>query len=44
VVKWALLPHTHARPLFEGVALCLFTAMSLLALLGLRYPVKLLPL
>ena len=30
--------------LYEGVTLCLLVAMSLLALLGLRYPVKLLPL
>jgi len=31
------------KPLYEGVTLCLLTAMSLLALLGLRYPVTLLP-
>ena len=43
VVKWPLLPGAHTLPLFEGVTLCLLTAMSLLALLGLRYPVKLLP-
>lgn len=43
-VKWPLLPEAHAMPLYEGVTLCLLTAMSLLALLGLRYPVKLLPL
>lgn len=43
VVKWPLLPDAHALPLFEGVTLCLLTAMSLLALVGLRYPVKLLP-
>ena len=30
-------------PLYDGVALCLLTAMWFLALLGLRYPVKLLP-
>ena len=30
-------------PLYEGVTLCLLTAMSLLAVLGLRHPVKLLP-
>ena len=29
--------------LYEGVTLCLLTAMSLLAFLGLRHPVKLLP-
>jgi hypothetical protein len=43
VVKWPLLPQAHTMPLFEGVTLCLLTAMSLLAFLGLRYPVKLLP-
>lgn len=44
IVKWPLLADAHTRPLYEGVALCLLTAMSLLAFLGLRYPVKLLPL
>lgn len=44
LVKWPLLPDARALPLFEGVTLCLLTAMSLLALLGLRHPVKLLPL
>lgn len=43
IVKWPLLPGAAALPLFEGVTLCLLTAMSLLAFLGLRYPVKLLP-
>ena len=44
VVKWPLLPDAHALPLFEGLTLCLLTAMSFLALVGLRHPVKLLPL
>jgi hypothetical protein len=44
VVKWPLLPDAANLPLFEGVTLCLLTAMSLLAFLGLRYPVTLLPL
>jgi hypothetical protein len=44
LVKWPLLPDAAALPLYEGVTLCLLTAMSLLALLGLRHPVKLLPL
>lgn len=44
VVKWPLLPGADNLPLYEGVTLCLLTAMSLLALLGLRHPVKLLPL
>jgi len=43
-VKWPLLPHVGSLPLYEGVVTCLLTAMSLLAFLGLRYPVKLLPL
>jgi len=43
-VKWPLLPDAHELPLFEGVVACLLTAMSLLAILGLRYPVQLLPL
>jgi hypothetical protein len=43
-VKWPLLPGAHDLPHYEGVTLCLLTAMSLLAFLGLRYPVKLLPL
>lgn len=42
-VKWPLLPGADALPLYEGVTLCLLTAMSLLAVLGLRHPVKLLP-
>jgi hypothetical protein len=42
-VKWPLLSTAHTMPLYEGVTLCLLIAMSLLALLGLRYPVTLLP-
>jgi hypothetical protein len=45
VVKWPLIVNgADSLPLFEGVVACLLTAMSLLAFLGLRYPVKLLPL
>jgi hypothetical protein len=44
VVKWPLLPQAHDLPLFESVTLCLLTAMSVLALLGLRYPARMLPL
>jgi hypothetical protein len=44
IVKWPLLPEAYELPLYEGVTLCLLTAMSLLAFLGLRYPMKLLPL
>ncbi|GAA1572299.1 hypothetical protein [Kribbella karoonensis] len=43
IVKWPLLLKAHELPLYEGVTLCLLTAMSLLAFLGLRYPMKLLP-
>ena len=43
VVKWPQLAEAHTRPLYEGVTLCILTAMSLLALLGLRRPVALLP-
>jgi hypothetical protein len=43
LVKWPHLPQAADLPLYEGVTLCLLTAMSLLALLGLRYPVTLLP-
>jgi hypothetical protein len=43
IVKWPVLPQASDLPLYEGVTLCLLTAMSLLAFLGLRYPVKLLP-
>jgi hypothetical protein len=43
VVKWPLLPGASTMPLYEGVTLCVLTAMSLLAFLGLRYPVKMLP-
>lgn len=43
IVKWPLLPDAATMPLFEGVTLSLLTAMSLLAFLGLRYPVKMLP-
>lgn len=43
LVKWPLLGRAAALPLHEGVTLTLLTAMSLLALLGLRHPVKMLP-
>lgn len=43
IVKWPLLPEAHELPLFESVTLCLLTAMSLLALLGLRHPERMLP-
>ena len=43
IVKWPLLLHASSMPLFEGVVTCLLTALSLLAFLGLRHPVRLLP-
>jgi hypothetical protein len=43
LVKWPLLAGAAGLPLYEGVTLCVLTAMSLLAFLGLRYPVTLLP-
>ena len=44
VVKWPLvINYDQSTPLFEGVVAVLLTAMSLLAFLGLRYPVRLLP-
>jgi hypothetical protein len=45
IVKWPqVIAHDDSWPLFEGVVACILTAMSLLAFLALRYPVKLLPL
>ena len=44
VVKWPIvIGYDRSTPLFEGVVAVLLTAMSLLAFLGLRYPVRLLP-
>lgn len=43
LVKWPQLPDAHTMPLYDGVSLMLLSAMSFLALLGLRHPVKLLP-
>jgi hypothetical protein len=45
-VKWPLFIQSGgvaALPAFEGVVAALLTAMSLLALLGVRYPIRLLP-
>lgn len=38
-----LFSHDEPWPLKESVVVCILSAMALLALLGLRYPVKLLP-
>lgn len=45
-LKWPLFVRDGglvSLPVFEGVVAALLTAMGLLALLGLRYPIKLLP-
>jgi hypothetical protein len=44
LTKWPLLGRAASLPPFEGVVVALLTAMSLLALLGLRYPVRMMPL
>jgi len=44
IVKWPILIQSApSLPVPEGVVACLLTAMSLLAFLGLRYPVRMLP-
>jgi hypothetical protein len=44
LTKWPLLiNHDSPWPLFEGVETCMLVALSLLAFLGLRYPIKMLP-
>lgn len=46
LVKWPLFFQdggVAALPVFEGVVAALLTAMGLLAFLGLRYPIQLLP-
>jgi hypothetical protein len=44
LVKWPLFFHRDTPwTLTEGVVNCLLTALSLLAFLGLRYPVQMLP-
>jgi hypothetical protein len=46
LVKWPLFFQDGglaSLPVFEGVVAALLTAMSLLAFLGLRYPIQLLP-
>ncbi len=43
LTRWPQLPDAHTLPHYEGVTLCLLTAMSLLAFLGLRHPLKMLP-
>jgi hypothetical protein len=44
VTKWPLLLRDPSSlPVMDGVVLTMLTAMSLLAFLGLRYPLKMLP-
>ena len=44
LTKWPLLTnHDRPWPLFEGVETCMLVALSLLAFLGLRYPLQMLP-
>ena len=44
IVKWpVVVQDARSLPVMEGVVACLLTAMSLLAFLGLRYPVRMLP-
>jgi hypothetical protein len=44
LTKWPLLiNHDRPWPLFEGVEMCMLVALSLLAFLGLRYPLQMLP-
>jgi hypothetical protein len=43
VVKWPLLFEHRSWGLAEGTVECMLVAMSVLALLGVRYPVRMLP-
>ena len=44
VRKWPLIVnHDSPWPLFEGVETCMLVALSLLSFLGLRYPIKMMP-
>jgi hypothetical protein len=44
LTKWPLLiNHDRPWPLFEGVETCMLVALSLLAFLGVRYPLQMLP-
>jgi hypothetical protein len=44
LVKWPIvIGYDQSTPLYEGVVAVLLTAMLLLAFLGLRYPVRMLP-
>ncbi len=43
VTRWPRVADAHALPRYEGVVLVILTAMSVLMLLGLRHPVRMLP-
>lgn len=43
VVKGPLLPHVSSLPAIEGATVCILIALALLALLGVRYPLGMLP-
>ena len=43
LVKWPLLPDAHTMEFYESATLCWLVAMSLLALRGLRHPIRWLP-
>jgi hypothetical protein len=44
VYKWPLLfNHDNPWPLIDSVVVCMLVGMSIIALLGLRYPVQMLP-
>jgi hypothetical protein len=44
IVKWPMLATASSLPALEGALLIILTAVSLLAFLGLRYPIAMLPL
>ena len=43
IVKWPLLPQAASLPAIDGAVVCILTAVSLLAFLGVRYPIGMLP-
>ena len=43
VYKWPLILQAASFPVWAGVVVCVLVAMSLFALLGLRYPVRMMP-
>jgi hypothetical protein len=43
VYRWPLLPEASELPVMHGVVVTMLTGMSLLALLGLRHPLQMLP-